>query len=124
MMKKTRMMVVMLVALMVMNVFGAVLPAGTGPAAAKAHAAQVKTTTGEISKEKAKRIAIENARENYGINELTIRDLEIEKDTYKKNKTWEVSFEAKLDNGTQYYEFDYELARESGKILHQEKELD
>lgn len=122
-MKKTRMMM-MVVALMVMNVFGAVLPANAGPVAGTAVVAEAKSKTGEISKKKAKKIAIDNALKKYNINKSTIRDLEIEKDTYKKNKTWEVSFEAKTVDGKQYYDFEYDIARGSGKILHKEKELD
>ena len=121
---KKRKMMIFVAALMFMNVFGAVLPANMGPVAGTALVAEAKSNGGEISRKKAKNIALDNAKKNYNINTSTIRDLEIEKDTYKKNKTWEVSFEAKVGNDKHYYEFEYDIARGSGKILHREKERD
>lgn len=123
-MKKRKMMKFLVLALMAVNMFGAALPASAGPMAGTAIVAQAKSKSGEISKKKAKKIAIDNAKKNYNIKKSTIRDLKIEKDTYKKKKTWEVSFEAKVGNGKQYYDFEYDIARGSGKILHREKERD
>lgn len=122
--KRRRFMMIMVLALMAVNMFGAALPAAAGPIAGTAIVAEAKSKSGEISKKKAKKIAIDNAKKNYNINKSSIRDLEIEKDKYKKKKTWEVTFEAKVGNGKQYYDFEYDIARGSGKILHREKELD
>jgi len=77
-----------------------------------------------ISKKKAKKIAKKDAIKKYKVNKSTIRDLEIEKDTKKGKKTWEVTFNARVGKKSHYYEFEYHISRKSGKILSREKEWD
>ncbi len=75
-----------------------------------------------ITKDKAKSIALKDAVNDYGITKSTVRDFEIESDTYKGTKVWEISFEAKK-NG-KYYDYEYEINKKSGKIMYSEEELD
>jgi len=78
----------------------------------------------DISKSEATKIAKNNAKKNYKIKTSTIRDLEAKKDKYKGKSVWEVSFEAKTKSSSHYYEFEYQILRSTGKILHREKEWD
>lgn len=75
-----------------------------------------------ISKEKAKKIALDHAEKKYGINRSEIYDYDIEKDTYKGNPDWEIEFEA-YKNGKRY-SYEYKIHRNTGKILHYHHELD
>mgnify|MGYP007038297206 CR=1 FL=1 len=60
-MKKRKLMMILVIALMAVNMFGAALPASAGPIAGTAVVVEAKSKTKEISKKKAKKIAIDNA---------------------------------------------------------------
>ena len=72
----------------------------------------------KVSAAKAKRIALTNAVKKYRIRRSPIRDMEVEKDSYKGAATWEVSFEAKKRGA--WHELEYHISRSLGKILHRE----
>ena len=76
-----------------------------------------------ITKAKAKSIAIGNAVKVYKIKKNTVRDYEIEKDTYHGKAVWEVSFDAKKKSGA-WCEYEYKINRSSGKILYKEQDYD
>ncbi|MBR0409745.1 MAG: hypothetical protein IJI25_01905 [Eubacterium sp.] len=123
MMKRRKMITLVLaLTLIAANLFSAAVPAASGSVAGMTMEIQAKSK--EISKKKAKKIALDNAKKNYGIKTSTIRDIKVEKDKYKGKKTWEVSFEAITGKGKHYYDFEYDIARSGGKILHREKERD
>jgi len=73
-----------------------------------------------ISRTKAISIAVNHAKKKYDIT--NIKEKEAEKDFYKGTASWEVEFKAKM-NG-KWYEFDYDIDRSTGKILHYKHELD
>lgn len=76
-----------------------------------------------ISRAKAKSIAINNAVKVYNIKRNTVRDYDIEKDTYHGKAVWEVSFDAKKRSGA-WCEYEYKINRSSGKILYKEQDYD
>ena len=71
-------------------------------------------TLGNITAAEAKAIAFAHAK----VQESSVRDLEIEKETERKQTFYEISFHA---GG---YDYDYEIDASSGGVLHHEKELD
>ncbi len=70
--------------------------------------------TGEIGREKAKNIALSHA----GVSASNAREMEVELDTEKGVKVYEVSFESAG------IEYDYEIDASTGKIIKAEKERD
>ena len=74
----------------------------------------------KITKSKAISIAVKHAKDKLHASNFT--EKEAEKDTYKGKATWDVEFKAQI-NG-KLYEFDYDVSRSSGKILHYKYELD
>ena len=123
---KRRKMITLVLALVLMaaNILPAAVPAGAAQTSVMTLETYAKSKSKSISRKKAKKIAINNAKKNYNIDKSTIRDMDVEKDKYKGKKVWEVNFEAKTGDGKGYYDFEYEIARGSGKILHREKERD
>ena len=78
---------------------------------------RVKTTSEtveKISREEAKKIALDHA----GLKEADVRGLEVELDFEKGAYEYEVSFESGK------YDYDYDIDAVSGKIKFSEKELD
>ena len=76
--------------------------------------------TNPVSGSKAISIAVNHAEKHFSISNIVQK--EAEKDFYKGTPSWEVEFKARM-NG-RWYEFDYEIDRASGKILHFHYELD
>lgn len=80
-----------------------------------------KDATGKaISANKAIEIAKKDAAKKWGAK--GIWDVDVEKDRFRGQQVWEVSFSGTI--GGAEYEFDYEISRNGGKILHREKEYD
>ncbi|MGX8714287.1 MAG: PepSY domain-containing protein [Lachnospiraceae bacterium] len=76
--------------------------------------------TNPISGSKAISIAVNHAAKHFNLSNII--EKEVEKDLYKGTPSWEVEFKARM-NG-RWYEFDYDIDRASGKILHFEYEPD
>jgi hypothetical protein len=74
----------------------------------------------KITKSKAISIAVKHAKEK--LHATSITDKKAEKDTYKGKATWEVEFDAMINGNP--YEFEYNVSRSTGKILHYKYELD
>lgn len=70
------------------------------------------TSAASISASKAKSIVLADAR----VKEANLHDYEVEKDTYKGKAVYSIEFESK---GVEY---EYEVQRSTGKILHKEVE--
>ena len=80
-----------------------------------------KAATGKaISASKAISIAKSDAAKKWKAK--GIWDVDVEKDRYRGRAVWEVSFSRTIKG--QEYEFEYEIARNGGKVLKREKELD
>lgn len=79
-----------------------------------------KATSTKITKSEAIKIATKHAKNKLGASDF--RDKEAEKDRYKGTASWDVDFEAKI-NG-KWYDFDYDINRSTGKVLHYEYERD
>ena len=77
-----------------------------------------------ITANKAKTAAINSAVTTYKVNKKTIRDFDIEKDTYRGKKVWEVSFEAKRTGKTGWFEVEYKIDAATGKVLYKQIERD
>ena len=86
----------------------------------KAKAAPATT----IAKNTAKTTAVNAAIKNYKAQKNTMRDFDIEKDTYKGKKVWEVSFEAKRTGCKGIFEFEFKIDVTTGKILYNKVERD
>lgn len=74
----------------------------------------VKTT----SRSKAINTAAKHAATKWNLSKTDFYDIEADKDTWRGKSVWEVSF----SNGK--YEFEYEISRDTGKILHYDRDLD
>ncbi len=74
----------------------------------------IQTETTKVSKDEAKKIALEDA----GVKEDEIRDFEIELDHYNGKASFEISFEK--DNT----DYDYEIDATTGKILERKKDTE
>lgn len=72
----------------------------------------------------AKNAAINNAVKKLSAKKSTIRDVEVEKDYFRGQLVWEVSFDGKRTNKKGWYEFEYVIDVATGKILHVECERD
>lgn len=79
-----------------------------------------QTPAAGITRAKAIRIAVRHAKNK--LHATKIRDKEAEKDTYRGKKSWDVDFEGKI-NG-KWYDFDYDINRKTGKIMHYKYERD
>ena len=80
-----------------------------------------KAATGKsISASKAISIAKKDASKKW--NAKGIWDVDVDRDRFRGQPVWEVSFSATI--GGEEYEFEYEIARKGGKILYREKEYD
>ena len=80
-----------------------------------------KATTGaNISREKALQIAKKHAASSFKTTKFW--DIDVDRDTYRGQSVWEVSFNAK--SGNKVYEYDYDIAVKGGKILKYDRELD
>ena len=85
---------------------------------------QVSIPSSTIKSTVAKTTAITNAVNKHNVIKATIRDLEVEKDTYRGKTVWEVSFEAKKVGRRGLYEFEYKIDAKTGTILKFEEERD
>ena len=74
----------------------------------------------KVSKSKAISIAVKHAKTKLHATNFTNK--KAEKDTYKRSATWEVEFNATINGNL--YEFEYDVNRSSGKILHYRYELE
>lgn len=73
-----------------------------------------------ISSSKAIAKAKKDAKSKWGAT--GIWDVDVDRDRYKGQPVWEVSFSGTIKGKP--YEFEYEIARKGGKILRRTKELD
>ena len=81
-------------------------------------------TNKTTAKATAKTTAINTAVKNYNVIQSTIRDFEIEKDTFRGKTVWEISFEAKKVGKRGLYEYEILVDAQTGKVLRVEEERD
>lgn len=83
-----------------------------------APAAPPADTAKAVTASDAKSIAISDAASKWGISRNSVYDLDVEGDTYKDVKVWEVDFEAGR------YEYEYKISKADGSILKYSRERD
>lgn len=81
---------------------------------------KIAAASSQITKTKALQIAKSHAKSRWGA--ASYYDVDVERDTYAGKGVWEVSFESR--SGNRLYDYEYQITRISGKILHIERELD
>ena len=97
---------------------------GTVKGSVKIPAEKKAATVKTVARNTAKNTAIKNATSAYKLTKSTVRDLDIEKDTYRGKKVWEVSFEGKRSGKKGWFEFEYKIDVNTGKILAKKVERD
>jgi hypothetical protein len=70
-----------------------------------------------ISAEDARETVLSKAVSEYGIQESSVKDIEIEREYEGGTEVWEVTFDA-VDQDNRYCEFEYHVSGEDGTITH------
>lgn len=76
-----------------------------------------------ISATKAKETALESAVTKYGIQESSVRDLDVEREYEGGKYVWEVTFDAE-DQNNRYCEYEYLISCEDGTVSHHHMEYE
>jgi hypothetical protein len=77
----------------------------------------------DITAENASETAISSAVSEYGIQESTVRDLEVEREYENGKVFWEVTFDAE-DENSRYCEFEYWVSYEDGTVTYHDMEYE